>query len=376
MAKPEPSLYDAMQVQSHACAALGSHIHGVILTALADNLAANGIVYELTKDLDLRPGRDAVPLRIIGAAHREALAGRAPKLAAHYPSTGGTPGSTLVEDFLATLESNRDAIIDGLHRTVQTNEVGRTTMLVAGLAHFGRTYGVDSIHFREVGSSSGLNLLFDRFWFDNAGHTYGDAVSKVRFEADAWAEPTVDISGCPAVASRAGCDIAPLDVRDPERRLTLLSFVWPDQRQRFERLHAALDIATTDPTYNPPSQADAAEWIDDQLDCPCRRTDGRLPFHRVAVLQPGHQGSVPCCAAPPWRTPSLAACVAAHGTSGCRTRPAHHDLAQRLDRRRRPRTCDQQLPRHRHPPTVNTAHAGCEHTPGVELARDHSGTDR
>lgn len=265
MAKPEPSLHEAMQVQSRACAALGSHIHGTILIALADNLAAGGIVHQLTKDLDLRPGRDAVPLRIIGAAHREVLAGRAPRLATHYPSVGGTPGPTLVEDFLATLESNRDAIVDGLRRTVQTNEVGRTTMLVAGLSHFARRCGVDSLHLREVGSSSGLNLLFDRFWFSNAGNNFGNPASKVRFETDAWAEPTIDISGCPTVASRAGCDIAPLDVRDPDRRLTLLSFVWPDQLQRFERLHAALDIATTDPAYNPPSQADAADWIDEQL---------------------------------------------------------------------------------------------------------------
>lgn len=265
MAKPEPSLFEAMQVQSRACAALGSHIHGTILTALADNLAAGGIVHELTKDLDLRPGRDAVPLRIIGAAHREVLAGRAPKLAAHYPSVGATPGPTLVEDFLATLESHRDAIIDGLHRTVQTNEVGRTTMLVAGLAHLGRSHGIDAIHFREVGSSSGLNLLFDRFFFTNGSGTFGDPASKVRFEADAWGEPSIDIAGCPTVASRAGCDIAPLDARDPERRLTLLSFVWPDQQQRFERLHAALDIANSDVAYSPPTQADAADWIDEQL---------------------------------------------------------------------------------------------------------------
>jgi len=266
MAKPEPSLFEAMQIQARACGALGSRIHETVLLALADNLATRGIVHELTKDLDLRPGRDAVSLRIVGAAHREVLAGRAPALAAHYPSAGGTPGPTLVEDFLATLDSNRDAIVGGLHRTVLTNEVGRTTMLVAGLAHFGRTHDIDAFHLREVGSSSGLNLLFDRFWFDNTGNTFGNPESKVRFEADAWAEPTIDIAGCPTVASRAGCDIAPLDVRDPERRLTLLSFVWPDQRQRFERLHAALDIATTDPAYNPPSQADAAEWIDDQLD--------------------------------------------------------------------------------------------------------------
>ena len=265
MAKPEPSLYEAMQVQSYACAALGSRIHGTVLTALAENLAAHGIVHDLTKDLDLRPGRDAVPLRIIGAAHREVLVGRAPQLARHYPSVGGTPGPTLVEDFLDVLRTNRDAIVDGLGRTVQTNEVGRTTMLVAGLAHFGRTYGVDAFHFREVGSSSGLNLLFDRFSFDNGTGTYGDPQSNVRFEADAWGEPNIDISGCPSVVSRAGCDISPLDIRDPERRLTLLSFVWPDQQQRFDRLNAALDIASTSPLYNPPTEADAADWIDEQL---------------------------------------------------------------------------------------------------------------
>lgn len=265
MAKPEPTLYEAMQVQAYACAALGSEFHGMILTALAENLAAHGVVHELTKDLDLRPGRDAVPLRIIGAAHREVLAGRAPKLAAHYPSTGGSPGPTLIEDFLQTLESNRDAIVDGLHRNVQTNEVGRTTLVVAGLAHFGRTHGVDHVHYREVGSSSGLNLLFDRFYFANGSGTFGDPTSKVRFEADAWGEPTIDISRCPAVASRAGCDVAPLDARDPDRRLTLLSFVWPDQRQRFERLGAALDIADNDPVYAPPTMADAADWIDEQL---------------------------------------------------------------------------------------------------------------
>lgn len=265
MAKPEPSLHDALLIQSSACAALGSQIHEAILAALAENLVARGIVHELTKDLDLRPGRDAVALRIIGAAHREVLAGRAPKLATHYPSVGGSPGSSLVEDFLATLESNRTAIIDGLSRTVQTNEVGRTTMLVAGLGHYGRHQHVDTIHLREVGSSSGLNMLFDRFHFANAGVSFGDPASTVRFDADAWGEPRIDISGCPTVVSRAGCDIAPLDARDPERRLTLLSFVWPDQRQRFERLHAALDIANTDPVYQSPTKADAAEWIDDQL---------------------------------------------------------------------------------------------------------------
>jgi len=46
----------------------------------------------------------------------------------------------------------------------------------------------------------------------------------------------------------------------------LLSFVWPDQQQRFDRLNAALEIASTNPLYQPPTQADAADWIDEQLD--------------------------------------------------------------------------------------------------------------
>ncbi len=265
MAQPELNLHDAMLVQAAASAEMGSQINRTVLEGLAKNLAAGGIVHELTKDLALRPARDAVSLRILGAAHREVLAGRAPQLARHYPSAGGSPGPSLVEDFLGVLTSNRPAIVDGLGRTVQTNEVGRTTMLVTGLAHFGRRYGVDSFHFREVGSSSGLNLLFDQFYFENSGNRFGNSDSRVRFTTEAWGNPTVDISDCPRVVSRGGCDIAPLDIRDPERRLTLLSFVWPDQHQRFERLNAALDIASASPLYRPPIQADAADWIDVQL---------------------------------------------------------------------------------------------------------------
>lgn len=265
MAQPELNLYDALLVQALASADLGSQINVTVLEGLARNLAERGVVHDLTKDLSLRPSRDAVALRILGAAHREVLAGRAPLLARHYPSVGGSPGPTIVEDFLHVLENNRAAIVDGLGRTVQTNEVGRTTMLVTGLAHFGRTHGVESFHFREVGSSSGLNLLFDRFFFENEGRVFGDRDSRVRFTSDTWGTPKVDISGCPAVTSRAGCDIAPLDIRDPERCLTLLSFVWPDQQQRFDRLHAALEIASTSPLYQVPTEADAADWIDAQL---------------------------------------------------------------------------------------------------------------
>jgi hypothetical protein len=265
MAKPEPSLHEAMLIQAEACGNLGSPMHRSILRALADDLTANGITAELTADLELRPGRDAVPLRIIGAIHREVLAGREQQLARHFPSVGGTQGTTLIEDYLAALRSSRRAVGEGLQRTVQTNEVGRTTMLVTGLAHIARSHGLDAVHLREVGSSCGLNLLVDKFFFDTGASSAGDPNSPVCFERDAWGEPLLDISNFPAIVSRGGCDIAPLDARDPEDRLTLLSFVWPDQDQRFARLRDALAIAASHPDYLRPVAADAAEWIDAEL---------------------------------------------------------------------------------------------------------------
>lgn len=265
MAKPEPTLHEAMLIQAEACGNLGSPMHREVLLALAEDLALGGITADLTDGLDLRPGRDAVPLRIIGAVHREVLAGRAPDLARHFPSVGGTPGPTLVADYLETLHTHREAVVDGLGRTVQTNEVGRTTMLVTGLSHIARTNGVDAVHLREVGASCGLNQLVDKFFFDTGSSVAGDPHSSVRFETDAWGTPPVDIGRCPSIVSRGGCDVAPLDAHDPEDRLTLLSFVWPDQDRRFVRLRNALDIAAVDPDYRPPVAADAAEWIDEEL---------------------------------------------------------------------------------------------------------------
>lgn len=265
MPKPEPTLHEALLIQAEACGHLGSALHRTVLNALAADLAAGGITAELTVGLDLRPGRDAVPLRILGAIHREVLAGRAPNLARHFPSAGGTPGPTLVEDYLEQLRASRDAVVDGLQRTVQTNEVGRTTMLVTGLAHIARTHGVEALHLREVGASCGLNQLVDTFFFDTGSTSAGDPQSSVRFAPDAWGEQRPDIDACPAILSRAGCDVAPLDAHDSDDRLTLLSFVWPDQDQRFARLRNALDIAATHEHYRPPVAADAADWIDEQL---------------------------------------------------------------------------------------------------------------
>jgi hypothetical protein len=66
-----------------------------------------------------------------------------------------------------------------------------------------------------------------------------------------------------AVASRQGCDIAPIDLADPGSRLRLRSYVWADQTARLERLDAAIAVAERFP--NTIVKADAAGFVKKSL---------------------------------------------------------------------------------------------------------------
>ena len=232
---------------------------------MATDLTDNGVTAHISEHLTIRPQRDAAPLRIAGAIHRLALTGKAPSIARHFPSTGGNPGPTLVADYLEALAIFRNDIDDGLSRSVQTNEVGRTTMLVTGMSFFAREVGIPATHLREVGSSCGLNLQVDNYFFDTDDCAYGNTNARVRFEGNAWGSPIPDISQCPSLLSRRGCDVAPLNAHNENDQLTLLSFVWPDQFERFTRLRDAIENACTSPSYVAPDQKDAAVWIHEQL---------------------------------------------------------------------------------------------------------------
>ena len=61
--------------------------------------------------------------------HDLVLAGRAPDLARHYPSVGGTPGAGVGEVFLRTVADHEDELTRAMVQPVQTNEVGRSVAL-------------------------------------------------------------------------------------------------------------------------------------------------------------------------------------------------------------------------------------------------------
>jgi hypothetical protein len=131
----------------------------------------------------------------------------------------------------------------------------------------------------EVGASAGLNLRFDQYRYEVGGAPAGDPESPVRFPAS-WFEGAWSLPPRVEVVERRGCDLSPLDPTRQDDRLRLLSFVWPDQRERFERLEGALEVARR--VHAPVDEADAFEWALERTREPIDGTATVL-FHSIFV---------------------------------------------------------------------------------------------
>ena len=250
-----------------------SPLYARLMDDAADDLERGGVVARLFDGIPAPPG--SVPqLRLLAALHELVLSGADPRLAGFYPSAGGSQPPELAWPVAAdALAENFDWIRPRLTRTVQTNDPGRSVVLFAVLLSLADTYGLP-IRLLEIGASAGLNLLVDRYCYVVGGDTLGDPLSEVRFD-EPWSPPPPIAVGDAArrlrIVSRAGCDRAPLDPRDPEHRLRLESYIWPDELERLRRLRAALDQAAGDPP--PVTAAAAVDWLAAAL---ARRRAGEL----------------------------------------------------------------------------------------------------
>ncbi|MFJ1705730.1 DUF2332 domain-containing protein [Kitasatospora sp. NPDC088346] len=256
-----------VEQQARACAALGSPLYAALLERVALDLAAGGPCAAALAGHETDPGSAAVPLRLLGAVHALVLTGRAPALAAHYPSTGGTLDPDRPDApwpaFRAAVAADLPWVRDWLTRPPQTNEVGRANLLIAGLLHTlaAQGRGPRPVRLFEPGSSAGLNLLADRFRCEAPGFSHGPADSPVVLTG-AWQgpPPTPPARAVPLhFAERVGCDPAPIDPRSPGGALTLRAYLWPDQPARAARLDGALRLAAEIPTRVEP--VGAAEFL-------------------------------------------------------------------------------------------------------------------
>jgi hypothetical protein len=267
----EHPILHAFRAQGAACRAMGSPLTGSVLEALAETLDGSTETGRAILGWTGEPLKDALPLRLAGALNALARSGADPGLSRLY---GGDEGDAAT--ILADVVPCHDLWLHGwLASPPQTNEVGRSAALIAGLAVAVERLQLP-LEILELGASAGLNLLLDRF-SHQLGPTRIGPESAVRLAPD-WtggAPPAV----LPRIIARAGVDQCPIDVRDPSIAERLIAYVWPDQTERVARIEGAIAIARQGPMLV--ERGDAADWVEERLEG--RQAEGvlRVVMHSV-----------------------------------------------------------------------------------------------
>lgn len=239
----------AFRQQARDSENLGSPLTAALLAGFAEDIAAAGTTWRLVSGFDGDLVAAALALRVAGAAHRYALDahdGTGGALARFYPSAGGAfdaqrDGTALTQAALAALDADPGHFRAYLEGPPQTNEVGRAGVLIGGFLTIAKETGLPLSLF-EIGASAGLNLCFDRFRYKLGTAEWGPADAPVQL-APEWRGGAPPADAALAVAGRAGCDIAPVDVNDVEARRRLEAYVWADQTERLARLRGAISVA-------------------------------------------------------------------------------------------------------------------------------------
>lgn len=196
----------------------------------------------------LAPAAKVLPVLLYAAVHHLVLADPASSLAQIYAGAPGDPWPPFRAMVVDRFEELRELLST---RTIQTNEVGRSAVLLPSLTAVHRLTG-RPLALVEIGPSAGLNLLLDRFAYryDRLGAAAlvaGDPASPVHITCEvrgALAPPLAPAA--PPLASREGIDLQPVDVTDPVACRWLEACVWPMVPDRAERLRAAIGLARTD----------------------------------------------------------------------------------------------------------------------------------
>ena len=261
------------------------------------------------------PVRQRRPNLLLAAVHFLLLGGAAHPLADHYDTvrslTGGGDGPAdsapvpigdLVADFKDFVMVHRTELLALIaERSTQTNEVGRCTALLPALATIAGGYpDGQALWLLDLGTSAGLNLLFDSYAYtyrqrsDGATLVAGRSGALVHLDCSVRGElrdlPALDL---PPIAGRTGIDAHPIDPTSEDGADWLLACLWPDNLPRFDRLRGAL--ATARVTADPPTVyrgdiIDALPGVVEAID-----TDGPLVvFHSwvAAYLSPERQSQL------------------------------------------------------------------------------------
>jgi hypothetical protein len=268
----EKTIRTAFRTQAIGCRAMGSAFTATILATLAETLDHSTKTGARILDWSGDPMADALTLRIAGGLHALARSGRDPELSALYHALDGNFAATLSH----ILHNYDEWLYPWLNSPPQTNEVGRSGPLMAGLMVAAARLNMP-FNLLELGASGGLNLNMDQFRFHLGETVIGPANASVVIKPE-WDGPS-PAGPMPVIASRSGVDQNPLDVTDPAIAAQLTAYCWADQHDRLARLEAAIGTAIAYPVHV--EAADAGAWITAQLAEPQPESHARIIYHSV-----------------------------------------------------------------------------------------------
>lgn len=202
--------------------------------------------------------RPLAGVRLVAGVHDLVLAGKAPELKALMygsdPDAAPAAGDVVWKLTRQAVFDFPDEIRAALDWPVQQHLPGRAGFLLSGLAMLAQPW----VRVLELGACAGLTLQLDEYCWQGPDWTYGASGSPVRFRIDCPAPPP----GL-AIVERGGCDIAPVDPRDPAMVRRLHTFVPPELSEVHQDLDAALGIAASQPQRV--DKAHAREWLEQRL---------------------------------------------------------------------------------------------------------------
>lgn len=212
----------------------------------------------------------SLPLRVAGGLHFLVRAGKVPDLAKAYPPN--QPGG-LEPALRLALEQYDDWLCEWVKLPPQTNEVGRSAVLIAAARWVAKQTALP-LRLSELGASAGLNLNFDRYALVPDGSSRvsdGGVLLRPDWSGQMPQERMLEI------VERRGVDLSPMHPDlDAER---LIAYVWPDQLDRLERVTMALELAREFAVSV--DKGDAAEWLSRRLK-PASESCCHFVFHTIA----------------------------------------------------------------------------------------------
>jgi len=227
------------------------HGHYPVYEQLARSIATD---HELLSFIDgasaANTRRGRVPLLFFAATHDVVLRFPDSELFRCYR---GESDADLLAEFRQMVLDFSEVILSNMRtRSVQTNEVGRSAVLVPAFARATRDV-TSPVAFVEIGPSAGLNLFFDQFAITvernrTVLERTGPRQSTVQLVCEVRGSiiPTFQ-STAPLQGQRTGIDPNPIDVTNPDESRWLAACVWPGSPDRPQRLAAALTIAKEHP---------------------------------------------------------------------------------------------------------------------------------